>query len=156
MKVYPYLAEKHIFLNVHRTDKEAVLRFVAEIFARDQVVDHPQGLFEHLQKREKTMSTGIGKGIGIPHAASEEVTNPAVLLVRLADPIDFDALDDLPVDIVMALVVPTNQTALHLRILAGISRLCEKNAFLTMVRNAVDPKTLLNEIRLLEQEIAFH
>ena len=156
MKVYKYLQPEHILLGIRRKDKDAVLQFVAEVFERDGVVNDAQLLFESLKEREATMSTGIGKGIGIPHAASVEVEYPAILLIRLADPIDFEALDGYPVDVLLALVVPENHAFLHLQILAGISRVFQRKEFLELVRNAEDPEKLLDDIKQLEEEIEFH
>ncbi len=156
MKIYKHLKTEHILLDVSRADKDAVIRFVAETFARIHVVKDAQQLFDNMQARENTMSTGIGRGVGIPHAASLETTAPALVLVRLQKPIDFKALDHHPVDIILALVVPENQTSLHLQLLAGISRLCENAEFLNLVRNADSSEDLRNGIKLLEQKMAFH
>ena len=117
MKIYKRLRVEHIFLNAALNDKDEVFHFVADTFTRSGVVDNAALLYESMVERERTMSTGIGNRIGIPHAASSEATHPAVILIRLADPIDFEALDGLPVDIILALVVPENQTSLHIQIL---------------------------------------
>ncbi len=156
MKIYKRLRDEHIFLNAPLKDKDEVFRFLADTFTRSGVVDNSALLYESMIERERTMSTGIGNRIGIPHAASSEATHPAVILIRLADPIDFVALDGLPVDIILALVIPENQTTLHLQILAGISRLCKKNEFLNHVRQAEDPNELLEGIQRIEEEMIFH
>jgi len=156
MKIHKHLRAEHIYLDAALKDKEELFRFVADTFARDGVVKDSSRLYNSMKMREKTMSTGIGNGIGIPHAASWEAKEPAVLLIRPAKAIDFKALDGLPVDIVLALVVPENQTPLHLQMLAGISRLCQEAKFLKLVRQAGNPRDLLKEIELLEKKIAFH
>ena len=156
MKIYKRLRAEHIFLNASLKDKDDVIRFAADTFAQDGVVANSRLLYESMKKREKTMSTGIGDGIGIPHAASWETNDPAVLLIRLADPIDFEALDGLHVDIILALVVPENQTHLHLQILAGISRLCKRAEFVNFVRQTNNVNDLWEGIRRIEEEIAFH
>jgi mannitol/fructose-specific phosphotransferase system IIA component (Ntr-type) len=156
MKIYKHLRTEHIFLNASLKDKDEVICFVADTFARDGVVADTRLLYENMKKRERTMSTGIGDGIGIPNAASWETNDPALLLIRLADPIDFEALDGLYVDIILALIVPENRTHLHLQILAGISRLCKKAEFLTLVRQTNNANDLWEGIRRIEEEIAFH
>jgi PTS system nitrogen regulatory IIA component len=156
MKIYKRLSAERIFLNVSLKDKDEVIGFVADAFARDGVVTHARLLYDSLIEREETMSTGIGNGIGIPHAVSGEARDPAVLLIRLADSIDFEALDRLPVDIILALVVPENQTHLHLQILAGISRLCKRGEFLDFVRQTQNVNDLWEGIKRIEEEIAFH
>lgn len=156
MKIYKRLRAEHIFLNVSLKDKDEVIRLVADTFARDGVVADARLLYESMKKREETMSTGIGDGIGIPHAASWETNDAAMLLIRLVDPIDFEALDGLQVDIILALVVPENQTQLHLQILAGISRLCKRAEFLDFVRQTNNANDLWEGIKRIEEEIAFH
>lgn len=156
MKIYKRLSAEHIFLNVSLKDKDEVIRFVADTFARDGVVPHARLLYDSLIEREDTMSTGIGNGIGIPHAVSGEARDPEVLLIRLADAIDFEAIDRLPVDVILALVVPENQTHLHLQILAGISRLCKRAEFLDFIRQAHNAKDLWEKIKRIEEEMAFH
>jgi mannitol/fructose-specific phosphotransferase system IIA component (Ntr-type) len=156
MKIYKRLRAEHIYLNVPLKDKDEVIHFVADTFAQDGLVTHARLLYDRLIERENTMSTGIGNGIGIPHAVSGEARDPSVLLIRLADSIDFEALDRLPVDIILALVVPDKQTHLHLQILAGISRLCKRADFLDFVRQANSSKELWRGIKRIEEEIAFH
>jgi mannitol/fructose-specific phosphotransferase system IIA component (Ntr-type) len=156
MKIYKRLSAQHIFLNVPLKDKDEVIHFVADTFARDGLVTHARLLYDSLIERENTMSTGIGNGIGIPHAVSREAHDPSVLLIRLADAIDFEALDKLPVDIILALVVPENRTHLHLQILAGISRLCKRAEFLDFVRQTHDANDLWQGIKRIEEEMAFH
>ena len=156
MKIHNHLWAEHIYLDASLKDKDELFRFIADTFARDGVVKDSSRLYNSMKMREKTMSTGIGNGIGIPHAASLEAKEPAVLLIRPSKAIDFKALDGLSVDIVLALVVPENQIPLHLQMLAGISRLCQDAKFLKLVREAENPRDLLKEIELLEKKIAFH
>ena len=156
MKICTYLQTKHIFLHAALPDKEAVLRFVADTCAKSGVVKDADTLYEGMQKREQTMSTGIGGGVGFPHTISGDAQDAFVILIHLAKPIDFEALDTLPVDIIMALVIPENQTSLHVRILAGVSRLCTKPEFIEAVRKAENPEKLCKAITLLEEKIPFH
>ena len=156
MKICRYLRTEHIFLNTIFPDKEAVLRFVADTCAKDGIVEDADALYEGMKKREQTMSTGVGGGIGLPHTTSREAQDASVIMIHLAEPIDFEALDALPVDIILALIVPENQTALHLRILAGVSRLCKKPEFSETVRKARNPKKLCEEITDLEEKMPFH
>jgi len=156
MKICTYLRTEHIFLHTTLLDKEAVLRFVADTCVRSGIVKDADTLYEGMQKREQTMSTGIGGGIGFPHTTSRDAQDAFVILIHLAEPIDFEALDTLPVDIIMALVIPENQAGLHLRILAGASRICRKPEFLEAVRKAENPETLCEVITSIEEAMPFH
>jgi len=156
MKICKHLRPGHIFLNVLLPDKEAVFRFIVDAFVKGGVVKTGSALYNGMMEREQTMSTGVGDGIGFPHTTNPEAKNTAVLLIRTSKPIDFDALDSLPVDIIMAMVIPENKTTLHIQLLAGVSRLCRNSDFLKAVRNADDSKKLWGKIEQLEEKMAFH
>ena len=156
MKICRYLRTKYVFLNASFPDKESALRFVADTCAKDGIVEDANALYAGMKKREQTMSTGIGGGIALPHTTSREAQDAFVILIHLTEPIDFEALDALPVDIILALIVPENQRNMHLRILAGVSRLCGNPEFLETVRKAVNPKKLCEEISNLEEKMPFH
>lgn len=76
-----------------------------------------------LQEREQLGSTGVGKGVAIPHGKIDGLGRVVGVLARLETPVDFDAVDDQPVDIVFLLLAPTNASAAHLKALARVSRL---------------------------------
>ena len=80
-------------------------------------------LFDRLLERERLGSTGIGGGIAIPHGRLSTMTKPLGLFARMAHPVDFDAIDERPVDIVFLLVTPESAGADHLKALARVSRL---------------------------------
>jgi hypothetical protein len=80
-------------------------------------------VFECLLQREKLGSTGLGQGIAIPHGKFSELDRVQGLFARLAHPVDFDAPDDQPVDLVFLLLAPESAGADHLKALARISRL---------------------------------
>lgn len=156
MKVWKHLKVENIYLNTPLADKYAVLRFIAESLQKNGLIEDTDILIKGLLQREKTMSTGIGNGICFPHTTSSELTEAALILIKPLKPIDFEALDKLPVDIIMAIIVPENQTALHLQMLAGMSRLCRVPEFLSIVRSAEEEKVLRQKIKKLEEGMAFH
>lgn len=156
MRLGDSLQEDHIFLDIPLPDKPAVLRFAAEAFARDGIVADADALLEGLQARESVMSTGIGNGLGIPHAFSPEVHAQDVLLIRLARPIPFAAIDNRPVDLVLALAAPASDTSLHLQMLARISRIFQDPEAVRALRSAKTPDTLLSAVRQAEDRIGRH
>jgi nitrogen PTS system EIIA component len=156
MKLGDSLQADHIFLDVSLPDKPAVLRFAAEAFARNGIVADADALLEGLQARESVMSTGIGNGLGIPHAFSPEVHAQDVLLIRLARPIPFAAIDNRPVDLVLALAAPASDTSLHLQMLARISRIFRDSDAVRAIRSADSPEALLSAVRQAEDRIGSH
>lgn len=91
-------------------------------------------LFDRLLERERLGSTGIGGGIAIPHGRLTTVTKPLGLFARLANPVDFDAIDERPIDIVFLLVTPEGAGADHLKALARVSRLLRDRSLVDKLR----------------------
>ncbi|MBS3733249.1 MAG: PTS sugar transporter subunit IIA [Desulfobacterales bacterium] len=156
MKITDYLRAENIFLDVDLPDKDAVLHFIAEACAKNGIVRQRSRIYEGLVQREETMSTGVGNGLAFPHTTSEEAEEAAVMLLRLARPVDFDALDKNPVSIVLALIIPQKDTDMHVRLLARVSRLCREDSFVQSVRDAADSPALDREIRNLEKSTAYY
>lgn len=156
MKIWKNIDPKHIVLNASAADKEAVLRLIADHLAESGVIQDAERFFSGLKEREAVLSTGIGNGIAIPHAVSTDSAQGVALLVRLQKPVDFDAVDAQPVDLVLALALPAGNTSLHLQLLASIARLCQEPGFLEGFRTAANPQNLLDTIRNLEETIPFH
>ncbi|HET6183594.1 MAG TPA: PTS sugar transporter subunit IIA [Acetobacteraceae bacterium] len=89
-------------------------------------------------RREELGSTGLGKGFALPHARIPGLSAPFALFARLAKPIDFAAIDQRPVDLVVLLLTPANEANQHLSTLAAISRPMRDEAFVQRLRQARD------------------
>jgi nitrogen PTS system EIIA component len=105
-----------VLASVKASGKKALLADLASRAAALMGLDERK-LFDRLLERERLGSTGIGGGIAIPHGRM------STLSARLVNPIDFDSIDDRPVDIVFLLVAPEGAGADHLKALARVSRL---------------------------------
>ncbi|HEX8485167.1 PTS sugar transporter subunit IIA [Sphingomonas sp.] len=99
----------------------------------------PRVIADRLADREKLGSTGFGGGVAIPHAKFDGLAQVTGLFVRLGQAIDFQAVDDLPVDLVFALLSPTQAGADHLKALARVSRRMRDRTFLAKLRGAGSP-----------------
>jgi PTS system nitrogen regulatory IIA component len=97
---------------------------------------------ETLLEREQLGSTGVGKGVAIPHGKIEGLGSVFGMLARLETPIDFDAVDDQPVDLVFMLLAPANATAAHLKALAKVSRLLRDDEARAALRGAETAEAL--------------
>ena len=100
-----------------------------------------------VKKREVAMSTGIGFGIGIPHASTDLIYEVVGALGRSANGVNFDALDNQPVKLVMLFLVPQGQFQKHLHTLANIAKLLHKMDFRQTLESAPDAESMLNIIR---------
>src|SRR5271154_4491467 len=100
-----------------------------------------------VKKRETSMSTGIGFGIGIPHASTGLIFEVVGSLGRFTKSVNFDALDNQPVKLVMLFLVPQGQFQKHLHTLANIAKLLHKAEFRQALEQAPDADAMLNTIR---------
>jgi nitrogen PTS system EIIA component len=99
-------------------------------------------ILEILQQREKLGSTGVGNGIAIPHGKLPKLDRLFGLFARLDRPIDFEALDDQPVDLVFLLLAPENAGADHLKALARVARLLRDPEIARKLRGSRDAEAL--------------
>ena len=100
-----------------------------------------------VRKRETSMSTGIGFGIGIPHASTELIGEVVGALGRSKTGVNFDALDSQPVTLVMLFLVPQGQFQKHLHTLANIAKLLHKADFREALEKSTDADAMLGVIR---------
>ncbi|WP_204162607.1 PTS IIA-like nitrogen regulatory protein PtsN [Pantoea sp. Nvir] len=112
---------------IHCKSKKRAIEIISEIAAQ-QLNMSPQKLFEAIQTRERMGSTGIGNGIAIPHGKLEEDALHAIgVFISLYQPIAFNAVDNQPVDLLFALLVPADQCKTHLHTLSLVAkRLADK------------------------------
>lgn len=109
--------------------------------------EHREEVIAVVKKRETSMSTGIGFGIGIPHASTDLIYDVVGAFGRSATGVNFDALDNQPVNLVMLFLVPQGQFQKHLHTLANIAKLLHKKEFREELLNAPDADVMLGVIR---------
>jgi nitrogen PTS system EIIA component len=105
MKIPDFLSADNVIIDATAADKKKLLSELARK-AGATVDILPERLLSELVKREELGSTGMGGGVAIPHARFHQITKPFGMLVRLRKPLDFDAVDGEPVDIVFLLLLP--------------------------------------------------
>ena len=104
-------------------------------------------ILDDVRKRETSMSTGIGFGIGIPHASTDLIDEAIGAIGRSKDGIDFDALDNQPVTLVVLFLVPKGQFQKHLHTLANIAKCLHNPEFRKSLEESPDAKAMLESIR---------
>lgn len=97
-------------------------------------------LMEELEEQQN--SSAIGKGVSIPHAKLPRLTKPLIVFTRLVRPIDFNAVDNLPVDLVCLVLSPAHDGPIHLRRLAKVSRFFNNSNFCDALRHAKDSEDI--------------
>ena len=103
---------------------------------------HERTIFDVLTERERLGSTGIGRGIGVPHGKLPGLDRICGVFARLERPIPFDAIDDQPVDLIFVLLAPETAGAEHLKALARVSRLLRDRIVCDKLRGTDSPEAL--------------
>jgi PTS system nitrogen regulatory IIA component len=116
-------------------NKKALFQQLAAIAGRMVGID-AKLVVERLGERERLGSTGFGGGVAIPHGKIEGLDRVVGLFARLASPIDFSAIDDMPVDLIFLLLSPPDAGVEHLKALARVSRRLRDRAFVAKLRGA--------------------
>lgn len=109
--------------------------------------EHREAIAAVVKKRETSMSTGIGFGIGIPHASTDLIYEVVGALGRSRKGVNFDALDNQPVNLVMLFLVPQGQFQRHLHTLANIAKLLHKKEFRQALEDAPDADAMFQIIK---------
>jgi PTS system nitrogen regulatory IIA component len=121
---------------IEGVSKKRALEILANTIAQDIPAIDADELFRRLIAREKLGSTGIGHGIAIPHCRIEQCTDTMGALITLKHPIDFDAIDAEPVDILFAMLVPEDAHSEHLQTLASLAAKLSDDEYRARLRAA--------------------
>ena len=129
MKIADFLTASRIIPSLKATDKNGVLKEMADWMAREDPALDARRLFDTLLEREKISTTAIGEGVAIPHGKAPGVKQVRGLLARSSQGVDFDSLDGGLTHLFFVLVAPEDSAADHLKALARISRLLKDSDF---------------------------
>jgi PTS system nitrogen regulatory IIA component len=135
MDIGEWLGRASIGYRVSPNSKRQALAVAAELAARSLGVDATEVL-DALLAREQESSTGVGHGVALPHARVRGLDRMRAVFLRFNDPVEFEAVDDQPVDLLFALFAPPDATTEHLRALARVSRLLRQRQLRESLRQA--------------------
>jgi mannitol/fructose-specific phosphotransferase system IIA component (Ntr-type) len=142
MKICSLLKEDHIFIELKPGDKRQVLgEFVAAAKERNLIGDD-ELILDELLKRESLGSTGLEKGIAIPHALIDEVEEPFLALALFKDGVDFEAVDQMPTYVLIMLLGSKSNPGAQLKILAHVCRLVKETNFVEQIRKMKNPSDI--------------
>ncbi len=155
MKLSQLLKDELIEINLTATEKDAVLEYLVklatpEIKATSSV--DPQVVLQALKDRETMMSTGIGNGIAIPHARVEGLDKLILLFARSSAGVNFQALDEAPVNLIFLVIGPPTNASDYMKLLAAISALLKKKKIRTALIQAKDKAEIIAAIKSSESD----
>ena len=147
LHILDLLGPSAVVFDLKATTKKAALEELVQALHKDQKITDMASVLEVLHEREKLGSTGIGQGIAIPHAKTDQAANVSAVFGLARKGIPFDSLDGEPVHLIFMLVSPTNAASDHLRALARLSRMLKDKFFRQTLREAKDAAEVLHLIR---------
>jgi PTS system nitrogen regulatory IIA component len=141
MELADILSEEAVIACASVKDKRELLEILSSRAARITGQD-ARVVFEALNEREALGSTGLGNGIAIPHGKFAGLRGVVAVFAKLDQPVDFDAVDEQPVDLVVMLLAPLGAGADHLKALARVARLLRTESTVDALRTTNDPQKL--------------
>lgn len=143
MIINDFLSSEAVLFSHRSTSKKRVLQDVCDL--AHSLYGIETGItFDALNEREKLGSTGVGHGVAIPHARLAQLSSVHGFFTRLEHPIDFDAIDRQPVDMIFTILAPKDEGADHLKALAAVSRALRSEELCNKLRANSDPKALFS------------
>ena len=141
MEIADLVSVDGVVANLKVSSKKQILQELAQ---RAAVLTglHERAIFDTLLERERLGTTGVGVGIAIPHGKLTDLDHIYGLFARLAQPVDFEAIDDQPVDLIFLLLAPASAGADHLKALARVSRLLRDKAVCEKLRGSDTPEAI--------------
>ncbi len=147
------LGPDRVRVGVAGTDKDDVLAGVLALIEGAEGVTDIARVRDDVERREALMSTGVGKGLALPHARSGGVTSTVAAFAVTAEPVEWGAFDEQPVRLVLLLVGPEAERGTHVRMLSRVSRMMSDDAFRTRLLAAVDADEVLDAFAAAEEQL---
>jgi mannitol/fructose-specific phosphotransferase system IIA component (Ntr-type) len=135
-------------------DKQAAIFTLADLLAEKTGIADPDGLKEAIWKRETVRTTGIGGGVAVPHGKTENVPGLRMAIGRTAAPLEFGAIDRRPVELIILLASPVDQTGPHIEALSRISRMLIDPDIRDDMKSLPTPEALYERIKSLESAVS--
>lgn len=153
MSLCDHLAKQCISIRVEAVDKEEALSLLAREAEKAGLVSDHRDFLENLKTRENEMSTGVGRGLAVPHAEVAGAADTFVICATLEKPIEYNSLDQAPVDVIFLIGGKPGEVGLHLQILARIARMARQEEFLFRLREQRSPEGFLQVVEEAEESL---
>ncbi len=147
------LRPEQVRIELPGTTKEEVINALVDVLEGHESIDSLESVRKAIFDREEMMSTGVGKMLGLPHAKTSAATETVAAFATTEEPVEFGAIDDEPIRLLLLLVGPEEHKSKHIKILGRISRLVSRDALRERLIAAEDPETVIEILREGEAEL---
>jgi len=147
------LRPEQVRIGLPGTSKTGVIDALVDLLGGHEDIDSLEAVRRAIFDREEMMSTGVGKGLGLPHAKTAAASDTVAAFATTAEPVDFGAIDDEPIRLLLLLVGPEGHKSKHIKILGRISRLVSRDDLRERLIEAERPETIIDLIRQGEVEL---
>jgi PTS system nitrogen regulatory IIA component len=152
MKITKLLSPERVVCCDDIASKKRLLEHLSELLGKSSPQLSQQAIFDALVNREKLGSTGLGKGVAIPHGRMAALEQPVCAFIRADKPVDFDATDNQPVDLVFCLLVPEDSTEEHLQVLSTIAEIFSNPSMCSALRECDSGECILAQLYRWESQ----
>lgn len=147
MNIFSLLNTETVLPNLEAADKTEVLDKLVSSLEAKVSNGELEKIREAVFEREKIMSTGVGKGLAIPHGKAAGIEQTYAAFAILKDPVDYEAIDDEPVNMVFLLVGPQASNSLHIKMLSRISRLMNNSEFRSRLQKCSTAEEIIEQFK---------
>jgi mannitol/fructose-specific phosphotransferase system IIA component (Ntr-type) len=153
MKLVNYLKPEYIEVGMTANSKEELLTKMVDLAAKNPHVLDKEKVRTAILDRERIMSTGVGKGFAIPHGKTDAVSDIVLAFSTTAEPVDYAALDNEPVQLVLLLISRDSDVGSRLKLLSRASKVMNSDAARKSLAEATTPEEILTIFRAEEERI---
>ncbi|MGL4999999.1 MAG: PTS sugar transporter subunit IIA [Cetobacterium sp.] len=143
VKITDYMSEELILLNLKAKNKDEVLKELSALIVKSEKIEKKDFIYKALLEREILGSTGIGKGVAIPHAKTDAAQSLTIAFGISREGVDFKSLDQEKVKIFFVFASPFRDSQIYLKVLARISRLIREENFREKLLNCQNTREIL-------------
>lgn len=147
MNIFSLLNEETVLPNLEVKNKaeilEKMIASLGEMLSQEELEEIKEAVFE----RERIMSTGVGKGLAIPHGKASSIDQTYAAFAILKEPVDYEAIDSEAVDLVFLLVGPQTSNNMHIKMLSRISRLMNNTGFRERLRGCSTAEEIIEQFK---------
>ncbi|MBE0478320.1 PTS sugar transporter subunit IIA [Candidatus Aerophobetes bacterium] len=152
LKLSELLNPKYIKLDLNAKRKKEVIGEMVELLCQSGKIKNAPKIEKEIIQREKEGTTGIGGGIAIPHIRSKEISQTVMALGRKKEGLEFDAIDEKPVNLIFLLLGPKGEESQHLKILCKLSRILHNTQFKEILMRVTKEEEVVTIFREQEEK----